>query len=65
MLRKVALECVECGKKSSFEASSPAAPILTACEEAAKVGWSYQVGFFAMLTGDHKPRCPKCTKKAQ
>lgn len=56
------LTCVGCGKKQSFRITSPAAPTLSMCEEAEKVGWSYSIGFFAMLTDDHTPRCPACTK---
>lgn len=60
----VTLTCVGCGKKQAFRAPSPAAPELTASEESAKVGWTYEVGFFAMLTGDHQNRCPACSKKS-
>lgn len=59
----VELTCCECGTKGTFPASSPAAPELTASEASAKEGWSYAVGFFAMLTGDHQNRCPTCTRK--
>jgi hypothetical protein len=66
MVRKVALTCVSCGSKQSFRASSPAAPVLTACEAAhANAGWSYEIGFFSMLTGDHRPRCAACTAAAK
>jgi hypothetical protein len=57
----VTLTCTDCKTKAKFPASSPAAPALTASEASAKKGWSYEVGFFAMMTGDHKNRCPKCT----
>lgn len=58
----VELTCIACGVHAVFPASSPASPILTACEYAHKNhGWSYQIGFFAMLTGDHHPRCRECT----
>lgn len=43
---------------------SPAAPKLSALEELEPKGWSFCVGFFSMLTGDHRERCPECTKKA-
>ncbi len=59
----VTLTCEGCGLKEAFPASSPAAPILTASESSEKKGWSYQIGFAAMLTGDHHNRCPTCTKK--
>jgi len=58
----VKLTCCACGTTGSFHAASPAAPVLTACESAGKEGWSYQIGFFTMLTGEHYPRCPTCTK---
>ena len=57
----VELVCMDCGKRQSFKASSPAAPKLTASEESAKSGWSYSVGFFSMITGDHNNRCAECT----
>lgn len=39
-----------------------AAPELDACEEAAKKGWSYSVGFWAMLAGPQTV-CPKHAKE--
>jgi predicted nucleic-acid-binding Zn-ribbon protein len=62
--KRVTLTCKECGTKEAFRAASPAAPILTASEESAKHGWSYSLGFFAMMTGDHENRCPKCNGNA-
>lgn len=62
---KVELTCEVCGTKRKFRASSPAAPILTASKESKKAGWSYQVGFEAMLTGDHHNRCPDRKNKEQ
>ena len=59
--RMVELTCIACGVHAVFPASSPAAPILTACEAAAEHGWSYQIGFVSILTGDHRPRCRECT----
>ncbi len=59
------LTCIDCGKAERFQAASPAAPILTASEESEKKGWSFSVGFFAMLTGNHENRCPDCTKRAK
>lgn len=59
----VELTCIDCGKKQKFPANSPAAPILSACEAAAEEGWSYAIGFQAMLTGDHRTRCAACTKE--
>jgi hypothetical protein len=44
--------------------ASPAAPMLTALETLEKQGWSYQIGFFSMLTGDHAQRCPAHNGKA-
>ena len=58
------LTCVECGVSEAFPITSPAAPVLTMCEAAAKQGWSYEVGFFSMLTGNHNQRCPKCNGNA-
>lgn len=57
------LTCIDCGKAATFRITSPAAPTLSMCEEAGKVGWSYSIGFFTMLTGDHQTRCPRCTLK--
>ena len=57
----VEVTCWRCGRTEAFEASSPAAPMLTACERAHKdKGWGFEVGFFAMMTGDHRPVCPQC-----
>ena len=58
------LECDSCGYRATFVGGSPAAPDLTACEEAGKVGWSYDCGFFSMLCG-HTVYCPECTAKAK
>lgn len=58
---RVELTCRSCGTKKTFPASSPAAPALTASEASAEEGWSFSVGFFAMLTGDHQNLCPACT----
>ena len=63
--KTVVLTCCGCGKKERFPASSPAAPMLTASEASAKKGWSYSIGFFAMLTGNHENRCPVCTRGAE
>jgi len=62
---KGTIKCVGCGEKGTFPITSPAAPALSMCEEAAKVGWGYQIGFFAMMTGDHQPVCPKCIKRTR
>lgn len=61
--KPLSLACVSCGVMSpAVVPSSPAAPILTACEKLHAVhGWSFEVGFAAMLTGDHRPRCASCT----
>lgn len=59
------ITCRECGYAKSFPFSSPAAPILTALENAEKEGWAYQIGFMAMLTGEHYPICPKCRKEVK
>lgn len=55
------LTCIECGRTERFPITSPAAPVLSMCEAAGPKGWSYQIGFFTMLTGDHQTRCPACT----
>jgi len=54
------LTCCQCGYSQQFPITSPAAPTLSACEEAEKVGWGFRVGFFSMLTNEHYPTCPKC-----
>lgn len=61
--KRISLACVACGAKSpSVVPPSPAAPVLTACETLHRVhGWSFEVGFWQMLTGDHRPRCASCT----
>ena len=59
-MKKVELACECCGKKERFPASSPAALVLTASEASKKVGWSFKVGFYTMLTGDYHNRCPDC-----
>lgn len=61
----VEVTCCNCGATASAPASSPAAPMLTALEALAKEGWAYQIGFSTMLTGDHRPLCPKCVKEAK
>lgn len=61
--RKARITCEKCKAQVTVTFCSPAAPDLTACEEAhEKHGWGYQVGFFSMLTGEHYPLCPKCAK---
>lgn len=57
------LACVSCGAESPpVTPASPAAPILTACEALERAhGWTFEIGFFAMLTGDHRPRCAACS----
>jgi len=62
-MKYVTLTCVDCKVKAKFPAASPAAPVLTASEASEKKGWSYEIGFAAMLTGDHQNRCPECTAK--
>jgi hypothetical protein len=57
------LKCSVCGDTGIFLITSPAAPTLSMCEEAAKVGWSYSIGFSAMMTDDHHPICPDCLKR--
>lgn len=61
---KIKITCTGCGTKSRpVLPRSPAAPVLTALEELhEESGWAYQVGFFAMLTGEHYPLCPVCAK---
>lgn len=63
-MKTVVVTCCSCGKKSQpVKPSSPAAPMLTALEYLhEKEGWAYQIGFFTMLTGDHRPLCPACAK---
>ena len=61
----VTLTCESCGTKGDFPASSPAAPVLSASEASEKSGWSYSIGFFAMLTGDYHNRCSDCTKRGR
>lgn len=65
--KTVTVKCCACGKKSRpIVPRSPAAPTLTALEVLhAEDGWAYQIGFFAMMTGDHSPLCPDCVKKAK
>ena len=58
------LTCTGCGVSGAFPIPSPAAPVLTMCEAAEKEGWSYEVGFFSMLTGNYNQRCPKCNGNA-
>jgi hypothetical protein len=55
----ITLRCVACNVESPrVVPDSPAAPILTACEQLHdNHGWSYQIGFETMLTGDHQQRC--------
>jgi hypothetical protein len=62
--REALITCTvkDCPESIQVEFSSPAAPDLTACEEAEKSGWGYEVGFFSMLTGEHYPICPECKK---
>ena len=49
-----------CGAKSPvYPIRSPAAPELSLCEQAEKAGWTYDLGFEAMLVG-HTTRCPSC-----
>jgi hypothetical protein len=66
MTKKIRVACCECGEKSRLVLPrSPAAPVLTALEQLEKEGWAYQIGFFAMLTGDHRPVCPQCNGGAR
>lgn len=58
------LTCVECGARGAFPITSPAAPVLSMCEAAKKEGWSYEVGFFSMLTGNYNQRCTNCNGNA-
>ena len=54
------LVCSECGNGSApYAITSPAAPELSICEQAANDGWVYDLGFFAMLAG-HNTKCPAC-----
>lgn len=54
------LVCEECQARSkAYRPTSPAAPELTACEQAEKDGWGYTIGFLAMLAG-HRVLCPNC-----
>jgi hypothetical protein len=53
-----------CTVSATFPSRSPAAPELTACEEAGKAGWAYDFGFHAMLVG-HTVLCPEHAKKVQ
>lgn len=60
---KVQIRCTNCGAKSrSVLPRSPAAPTLTALEELASEGWAYQIGYFAMVTGEYYPICPECAR---
>ena len=59
----IEITCIDCGMQGRFTARSPAAPMLTASQESHKKGWSYEHGYFAMLTNSYKNRCPDCTKK--
>lgn len=58
------LTCDECGKVSEpYCGRSPAAPELTACEEAKKKdGWSFSTDFFAMI-GLFTNYCKECQQK--
>lgn len=59
--REAKLTCHNCGDSVIVEFSSPAAPLLTACEAAhEKHKWGFQFGFHSMLTGEHFPLCYKC-----
>jgi hypothetical protein len=50
-----------CGEKSDWvEIRSPAAPELSVCEKLEDSGWTYDIGFFAMLQG-HTTICPRCS----
>lgn len=61
--KSLAVSCVVCGEKSrKVPISSPAAPVLSVLEQLESEGWSFQVGFFSMMTGEHNQRCPACTK---
>jgi len=56
------LVCDKCGARSkAYKPDSPAAPDLSACEQAEKDGWAYSIGFFAMFAG-HTVYCPACVK---
>jgi hypothetical protein len=65
--KALSLACVSCGKRSpSVRPSSPAAPVLTACEALKRDhGWSFVVDFFATSTGDYSPRCSACNGGAR
>lgn len=66
-MKAIRLVCEACGVKSKpVIPTSPAAPVLTALEILhEEEGWSYQIGFFTMLTGDHHPRCKECSQKGE
>lgn len=57
------LTCVGCLSMEDFEITSSVTPTLSMCELAKKISWSYQEGFFSMMTGNLRPRCPRCTKE--
>jgi hypothetical protein len=59
-MKAIEVKCVQCGAAEHVKPSSPAAPMLTALEKLRPKGWSYQIGFFAMLTGEHHQLCPVC-----
>lgn len=62
--KKVIISCCQCKAKSRpVDPPSPAAPILTALKVLHKEsGWAYQIGFFAMMSGEHYPLCPACVQ---
>lgn len=62
--KPIKITCSVCAATEMARPTSPAAPMLTALEQLKPNDWSYQIGFFTMLTGDHHPRCPACTKAA-
>lgn len=63
--KSILVRCMAPGCKTSVRVvpSSPAAPMLSALEKLSPKGWGYQIGFFAMLTGNHEQRCPQHARR--
>ena len=60
----VTVTCKSCQDTAVVEGCAPAAPQLYALTEVLrKTGWTYQIGFGSMLTGNYHPQCPKCSSQ--
>ena len=60
----VTVTCQSCQDTAIVEECAPAAPQLYALTEVLrKTGWTYQLGFGSMLTGNYYPQCPKCSSQ--